>query len=140
MTEPLGLRQQEVDARLARGEGNTVPRSGRTYRQIIVENVFTFVNGVLFALGLALVLVGRPLDAALSSGVVIYNILVGVVQEVRAKRILDRIALLSRSKVAVRRDGRLREVESEQIVVGDVISLGAGDQVVVDGRLLEGRV
>src|SRR5262249_7768871 len=72
------------------------PPTTRTYVQIVRENVFTFVNNILFGLGIALVLVGRPVDALVSLTVIFTNVLVGIVQEVRAKRTLDRIALLTR--------------------------------------------
>jgi cation-transporting ATPase E len=59
-----GLSEQEAATRRAAGQGNTAPPpTGRTYSQIIRENVFVFINNILFLLGIALVLVGRPLDA-----------------------------------------------------------------------------
>src|SRR5581483_10261230 len=93
----LGLTTAEVERRRAAGQGNPpAPPTTRSYLEIVRENVFTFVNNVLFGLGIALVLVGRPLDALVSVGVVTLNTLVSVIQEVRAKRTLDRITLLSR--------------------------------------------
>lgn len=136
-----GLTDAEVAERRAAGKGNPpAPPSSRGYLQILRENVFTFVNNVLFALGIALVLVGRPLDALVSVGVVALNTLVSVVQEVRAKRTLDRIALLTRPKATAVRNGSLVELSPEQLVLGDVLQLGTGDQVVLDGRVLEGAV
>jgi cation-transporting P-type ATPase E len=86
-----------VAARKARGEVNVPPPSpGRSYRQIILENVFSFINNVFYVLCLLLVLLGRPLDAILPLVVVLANAGVSVFQEVRAKRKLDRIALLTR--------------------------------------------
>src|SRR5690349_12885960 len=107
-----GLSAAEVAERRAAGQGNppSAPTT-RSYLQILRENVFTFVNNVLFALGIALVLVGRPLDALVSVGVVTLNTLVSVYQEVRAKRTLDRISLLTRPKAAVLRDGQLVDVQ-----------------------------
>src|ERR687883_2098952 len=90
-----GLSEREAQARRAAGRGNAAPPpTSRTYGQIVRENVFTFINNVLFLLGLAVVLVGHPFDALVSVGVIGINIAVSVVQEVRAKRTLDRIALL----------------------------------------------
>ena len=77
---------------------------GRTYAQIFRDNIFTFINIVIFLLGLALVLVGRPSDALVSLGVISANVLVSVVQEIRAKRTLDRIAVLTRPTAQVVRD------------------------------------
>ncbi|MEI7742579.1 MAG: HAD-IC family P-type ATPase [Chloroflexota bacterium] len=140
-TPPDGLTAAEVERRRAAGLGNTAaPSTTRTYGRIIRENVFTFVNNILFGLGLALVLVGRPMDALVSLTVIMTNVVVGIVQEVRAKRTLDRIALLTRPTAAVVRDGERCSVAPEDLVLGDLIELGAGDQVVLDGRLATGAL
>jgi len=137
-----GLSDEEARARRARGLGNGAPPpTGRSYRQIIGENVFTFINVSLSLLGLALVLLGRPTDALISTGVVALNVLVSVVQEVRAKRTLDHITLLTRPQATVVRDGRARAVSPADLVVGDVLVVGPGDQIVVDGRVVgDGRM
>ena len=134
---PLGgLSEDEVGARRARGLGNTLPpATGRTYREILRDNAFTFVNGVIFVLGLLLVVLGQWSDALVSVGVVTINVLVGLVQEVRAKRVLDRIALLTRPRARVIRDAAEREIDPAQIVLGDVLVARPGDQIVVDGRV-----
>lgn len=136
-----GLSDAEVGRRRAAGLANTaLPPTSRTYGQILRENVFTFINNILFGLGIALVVVGRPVDASVSVLVILTNVVVGVVQEVRAKRTLDRIALLTRPTAAVIRDGEVRQVTPDEIVIGDLIELAAGDQVVLDGRLASGAV
>ncbi len=138
-TPATGLDDTEVDRRRAASLGNTPPPpTTRTYAQIFRENVFTFINDILFVLGLALVLVGRPMDALVSLTVISTNVVVGIVQEVRAKRTLDRIALLTRPTAAVVRGGTIREVGAEDLVLGDLIAFNAGDQVVLDGRLVTG--
>jgi cation-transporting ATPase E len=140
-TPPEGLTDDEVQLRRAAGLGNTAaPASTRSYRQILVENVFTFINNILIALGIGLVIVGRPVDALVSLAVIATNVVVGIVQEVRAKRTLDRIALLTRPTANVVRGGRVRAVVLEELVIGDLIELRAGDQVVLDGHLREGAV
>jgi cation-transporting ATPase E len=140
-TPATGLTEAEAASRRAAGRGNTAPlATGRTYAQIVRENVFTFINDVIFVLGVLLVVVGRPLDALVSLGVIGVNIAVSVVQEVRAKRTLDRIALLTRPMAALIRDGAERAVGPEELVVGDLVRVGAGDQVVLDGRLSVGRL
>src|SRR5450759_3803441 len=107
-TPATGLDEAEVERRRAAGLGNTPPPpTTRTYVQIVRENVFTFVNNILFALGIALVLVGRPTDALVSLLVISTNVVVGIVQEIRAKRTLDRIALLTRPTAAAVRNGEL---------------------------------
>ncbi|CAN5704424.1 HAD-IC family P-type ATPase [soil metagenome] len=140
-TPAIGLTDAEARRRREQGLANAAPPpTSRTYVEIVTENVFTFVNNVLFLLGLALVLVGRPLDALVSLGVISTNIIVGIVQEIRAKRTLDHIALLTRPTARVVRDGSIREVRPEELVVGDLLEVGAGDQFVVDGELATGRV
>ncbi len=132
-----GLTTEEANARRARGLGATVaPPTSRSYRQIILENVFTFINMALLGLGVSLALLGRIGDALISTGVISLNIVVSLVQEIRAKRTLDRIALLARPTATVLRDGEERELSPDEIVTGDVIKVGPGDQIVVDGRLL----
>jgi cation-transporting ATPase E len=139
-TAQSGLSDAEAASRRAAGFGNPAPPpTTRTYARIVRENVFTFINNVLFALGIALVLVGRPMDALVSLGVISTNIVVSVVQEVRAKRTLDRIALLTAPTARVVRDGVERAVPPSDLVVGDLVSVGPGDQVVVDGVTAAGR-
>ncbi len=136
-----GLSDAEAACRRADGHGNSgPPATSRTYPQIVRENVFTFINNVIFVLGVLLILVGRPLDALVSIGVIGTNILVSVIQEVRAKRTLDRIALLTRPTATLVRGGAERAVPPEELVVGDLLRIGAGDQVVLDGRLVDGSL
>ena len=140
-TPPSGLAQAEVEARRAAGQGNdTVWSGGRTYAQILRENVFTFINNIMYVLGVLLILVGRPLDALISVAVVSTNIVVSVVQEVRAKRLLDQITLLTRPTATVVRDGVANTVPPEQLVLGDLLQVSAGDQIVLDGRMVAGRL
>ena len=124
-------------ARKARGEVNVPPPSpGRSYRQIILGNVFSFINNVFYVLCLLLVLLGRPMDAILPLVVVLANAGVSVFQEVRAKRKLDQIALLTRPTAKVVRDGREQSVDPGEIVRGDLLGVGPGDQIVVDGTVV----
>jgi cation-transporting ATPase E len=132
-----GLSDEEVARRRAAGEGNVISIStSRPYYDIVRENVFNFVNTVLFVLGIVLVALGRPGDALISVGVVLANSLVGVVQEVRAKQTLDRIALLSRPTATVLRAGRELTVDPSAVVRGDVLCISTGEQVVADGRVI----
>ena len=136
-TGPTGLTEAEVARRRAAGQGNDVPvATGRTYGQIIRDNVFNFINNILFVLATVLIAVGHYLDALLSVGVVLANTVISLYQEVRAKRTLDRIAILTRPHAVVLRDGREREVDPGELVVGDTIRARPGDQIVVDGRVV----
>ncbi len=140
-TPDAGLSAAEVITRRARGLGNDAPeKTGRSYPQIVVENAFTFTNNIMFLLGLGLVIVGRPLDAVVSVVVVGTNVVVGVVQEVRAKRTLDRISLLTRPTASVIRDGQPSVISPRELVIGDLVAVSAGDQFVLDGKLSQGRL
>ena len=135
MTKLGGLSESEVVARRARGLGNAVQlQTSRSYLQILRQNAFTFINTVLFSIGLVLILMGRTGDAVVTAGLVLMNVVVGVAQEGRAKRTLDRIALLMRPQATVIREGQERTVDPAELVVGDVLVIRPGDQIVVDGQ------
>lgn len=136
-----GLSEQEVTTRRARGQGNNVRlKTGRSYVDILRQNVFTFINIVLFTIGAVLIALGRVGDAVVSVGLILLNVIVGVYQEARAKRQLDQIALLTRPKAAVMRGGVEKTVDPSELVIGDAILVRAGDQIVVDGKLIEGKI
>ncbi len=140
-TDPsTGLTGAEAARRLAAGQGNTVPRTTRSTWDIIRTNVITPFNLILIGLGIALVVLNSALDALLTTGVVFLNIGIAVFQEVRARRKLEQIALLARSKTRVVRDGAELEIEPEEVVLGDVLVANQGDEIVVDGSLLTGSV
>src|ERR671917_2498146 len=112
MEEIRGLTESEARERRERGLGNdTEVRTGRTYWDIVRANLFTTYNNILFAIGVALIALGRYYDAATSVGIGLVNALISTAQEIRAKRQLDRIALVSTPTVAVVREGREREVD-----------------------------
>ena len=134
---PAGLSEAEARDRLAREGGNAIPDAGgRSGWDIVRRNLFTFINITLLIVGVVLIVMGLYRDALLASGLAVVNGLVGVVQEMRAKRRLDQIALLSRSQATVVRDGVERQIPPEQIVRGDVLRIGAGDQVFADGTVI----
>jgi cation-transporting ATPase E len=137
-----GLTETEVVARRERGQGNNVQfQSSRTYADIIRANVFTFINFVLFGIGAVLVVLGLYSDALASVGIAFWNTVIGIAQELRAKRALDKIALLTRPMATVMRDGTAITVDPSEIVVGDILLVKAGDQIVVDGKVVsDGRV
>ena len=132
---PLGLTEQEAQAR--RVEGRSVASaSSRSYASIVRANVFTVFNAILGGFG-AVTLIFADWRDALFLGVVAANAAIGITQEVRAKRSLDRLALLVAPKARVRRDGIEREAAVEEVVPGDVVAIGPGDQIVADGQLVE---
>lgn len=136
-TPLAGLTSEEAARRRAAGLYNDIPlTSSRSYAQIIRDNVFLSINVIIFAIGLALVLMGLYMDAVLTAGLVAVNVVISVIQEIRAKHALDKITLLSRMRATVVRDGEERRVGPEEIVLGDVVIAAPGDQVMVDGRVL----
>lgn len=123
---PIGLSDPEAAARRRDPGNNAALPTSRSYRQILGENGFTFINNALFGLGVALVAVGRVSDALVSVGVAMLNVAVSVAQEVRANKTLDRIALLTRPRASVIRDGRERQVAPEAVVQGDLPFVAPG--------------
>ncbi|WP_345771272.1 HAD-IC family P-type ATPase [Geodermatophilus normandii] len=139
--EPGGLTAAEARERHRRGEGNVaVSASSRSYGVILRTNVFSFFNVILFTIGAALLALGRYSDAFTSVGLGLVNAAISAVQEIRAKRKLDRLQLLARGTVTVVRDGADVEVPPEEVVRGDLLRLVPGAQVVVDGPVLTGRL
>ena len=133
--ELKGLSLAEVKQRVQRGEVNTVQeRTSRTYQEIFRANVFTLFNAILGTL-LVLILIFGSVKDALFGLVIIFNSLIGIIQEIRAKRTLDRLALLGRPKVRVIREGQVQELSAEEIVLDDIIEIKTGDQIMVDGKI-----
>ncbi|MBY8884914.1 HAD-IC family P-type ATPase [Streptomyces sp. PTM05] len=132
-----GLTSAEVADRTARGEVNDIPvRSSRSAADIVRGNVFTRFNAILGVLFLIIVAVG-PIQDGLFGFVIVANTAIGIVQELRAKKTLDSLAVVGEARPTVRRDGRATEVVTSAIVLGDLIELGPGDKVVVDGEVAE---
>ncbi|MBW0089130.1 HAD-IC family P-type ATPase [Pseudonocardia sp. KRD-184] len=140
VTVPEGLTSVEAEQRRKHGEANTAAtRASRTYGQILRTNVFSFYNSILFVIGAALLSLGRYSDALVSVGLGLINAVLSSIQELRAKRKLDRLQLLDQAEVTVVRDGVDVRLAPERVVRGDVVHVRAGDQIVVDGPLLSGR-
>jgi cation-transporting P-type ATPase E len=132
-----GLSTAEVARRHRDGRGNVVSRRpSRSAWAIVRANVLTRFNAIIGAL-LAVVLVFGPPQDALFGLVIVVNSAVGIVQELRAKRTLDALALLERAPVRVRREGSGTSVPPEEVVAGDLILLGTGAKVPVDGDLVD---
>jgi cation-transporting P-type ATPase E len=128
-----GLTQQEAERKLA-ARPPAVTTSSRSYKSIVVANVFTVFNLILLAAGVLTLSFGDVQDA-LFLAILVANAGIGIAQEVRAKRTLDRLAALVAPTANVLRDGTPRRVGVEDVVEGDIVLLDAGDQVVADGML-----
>ena len=133
----LGLTSDEVAQRVADGRVNEVPsRATRSVADIVRANVFTRINAILAVL-FAIVLATGSLVNGLFGLLIILNSVIGVIQELRAKLTLDRLSIVGQVKPLVRRADGTRPLSSSEVVSGDVIELGPGDQVVVDGLTVE---
>jgi cation-transporting P-type ATPase E len=136
-SESTGLTQAEVSEQCREGNVNLAPRfTTRTVSGILRSNVATVFNGILVVSIVALLVVRANSDAAFLSVVTFANMLVGIVNEFRAKWALDRLAVLRSNVVTARRDGRDQQIGSVEVVKGDVLRLKPGDQVVADGELI----
>ena len=132
-----GLSATEVADRVSRGETNATKRTtSRPLWHIVRDNVLTLFNGIL-TVCFVLIAVFGDLRDGLFYAIVVANSLIGIVQEVRAKLALDRLALLASPVVAVLRDGELVELHPGEVVLGDIVVLRSGDQIVADGTVLD---
>lgn len=132
-----GLTAAQVAERRADGRHNAQRQSSsRSIGDILRENIFTLFNGILTVCFVAVVLLGDLRDGFFY-GVVVANALIGIVQEVRAKRVLDRAALLAAPESRVRRDGEVVAVPLEEVVLDDLLVLRPGDQVPADAVVIE---
>ncbi|MCG7210483.1 HAD-IC family P-type ATPase [Streptomyces arenae] len=132
-----GLTSAEVAQRVARGEVNDVPlRSSRSLGEIVRANVFTRFNAIIGVLWLVMLFVA-PIQDSLFGFVILANTGIGIVQEWRAKQTLDSLAVIGEARPTVRRDGAAVEVGTGEIVLDDLIEIGPGDKIVVDGVCAE---
>ncbi|MEV0442570.1 cation-translocating P-type ATPase [Streptomyces spectabilis] len=132
-----GLTAAEVAERVARGEVNDVPvRSSRSTTEIIRANVFTRFNAIIGVLWVIMLFVA-PIQDSLFGFVIVANTGIGIIQELRAKKTLDGLAVIGEAKPTVRRDGVAAEISTSEIVLGDLVELGPGDKIAVDGETVE---
>ncbi|MGG6293546.1 HAD-IC family P-type ATPase [Leptolyngbya sp. AN02str] len=132
-----GLSTEDVGYRRSQGQGNNVSlQNSRSYLQIFQENLFTFINAVFIVISVVLFALQRPGDALLVVIVIFGGIIINIYQEIWAKHKLDQIALLSRPKATVRRNGIEQDIDPTEIVLGDILVLRPGDQILVDGHIV----
>ena len=139
MDAPKGLSAAEVDQRRLEGRTNDVPDAPvRTVGQIVRANVLTPVNAIIGSMFVLIMVAGYPADA-LFAGVVVSNSVIGIAQELRARRTLHKLAVLSAPRARVVRDSQALEVGTSEVVADDILELHPGDQVVVDGEVVAER-
>ena len=132
-----GLTDAEVERRVADGKTNAVrERATRSVADIVRANVFTRINAILGVL-LLIVLATGSLINGMFGLLIIANSVIGIFQEVRAKQTLDKLAIVGQAKPLVRRQSGTRTLPPADVVLDDIIELGPGDQVVVDGEIVE---
>ncbi|WP_182360240.1 HAD-IC family P-type ATPase [Tomitella gaofuii] len=132
-----GLSASEVAQRMRDGLANDVPQRGsRSTTDIIRANVFNRINAMLGVLLVIVLAAGSPIDGMFGL-VIIANSGIGIIQELRAKRTLDKLTIVGQAQPVVRRGGTASGLPPEQVVADDIIELGAGDQLVVDGEVIE---
>lgn len=132
-----GLSDAEVARRVADGHSNAArEHTTRGVADIVRANVFTRINAILGVLLLIVLSTGSVING-LFGLLIVANSVVGIVQEVRAKRTLDELAIVGRATPLVRRQSGTRTVSPSEVVLDDIIELGPGDQVVVDGEVVE---
>ncbi|MCI7740511.1 MAG: cation-translocating P-type ATPase [Lachnospiraceae bacterium] len=135
-----GLTQQQVEEQIRAGRVNENENPNtRTVKQIILENTLTFFNFINVVL-LVLVLVAGSYKNAMFVTVIVINTVIGVIQELRAKKILDSLAILTASKARVIRDSQQMSIPTDELVLGDLIFLKAGDQIPADAVVLKGTL
>jgi cation-transporting ATPase E len=132
-----GLSSAEAARRKAAGESNSYRSpTSRTYLEIFKDNSYPFINGPLLLVSAALISFGAVTEALMTAIPVFGNITIGVVQGSRAKRQLDRVALLSQAPATVVRDGEQREIAPADVVLGDIVVAERGDEIQLDGLVV----
>ncbi|OBI83320.1 magnesium-transporting ATPase [Mycobacterium sp. E740] len=135
--QAAGLSDAEVAQRIAEGKTNDVPtRAARSVSDIVRANVFTRINAILGVLLVIVLSTGSVINGAFGL-LIIANSGIGIIQELRAKKTLDELAIVGQAKPLVRRRSGTRAVLPREVVLDDIIELGPGDQIVVDGEVVE---
>ena len=138
MKKITGLTSLEVKERLEKGQVNydtTTP--SKSIKEIIIENTCTLFNFINIILGVAIIFVGSYKNL-LFLGVVICNTLISTIQEIRAKKTVDKLSIISSSKAKVIRDGKQKSIHVNEVVLDDVIVYELGDQIIADSKIIEG--
>lgn len=139
-TKITGLTSAEVQRRMQNGQVNkAVDDQSKTTKQIIRENVFTYFNLIFAVLAILLTVVGAWNDLTFLP-VIILNTIIGIVQEIRAKKVLSKLNVMNAAEITVIRDGKEQTIPIEQLVKDDVILLKTGDQIPADAKVLSGEI
>ncbi len=135
-----GLTQAQVKERMEKGWSNApVDSPSKTTKEIITSNVFTYFNLIFIVIAVLLIMVGAFRDLTFLP-VIICNTLIGIIQEIRSKKVLDNLSVLNAPKATVMRDGKFQTIPAEQAVLDDVVKFQAGNQICADASVIDGEV
>lgn len=135
-----GLTQAQVDERVAQGMVNKqIEAASKSQKEIIFSNIFTYFNLIFFIIAVLLILVGSFRDLTFLP-VILANTLIGIIQELRSKKVLDNLSILNAPKSTVVRDGKKRVIPAEELVLDDIVVFAAGNQIPADALVEDGEV
>ncbi len=136
----LGLTSEQVVARQNNGLRNVTPASNtKSEKQIVREKVFTFFNLIFIVLAVALLIVGSFKNMTFLI-IAVINTVIGIVQEIRAKRAVDKLTLVAAGRLRVFRDGKRHEIPTDQLVRDDIVEFAAGNQICADAIVRDGQM
>ena len=137
----VGLTTEQVNERVECGLVNkTKKQVSKSYFRIFYENVANFFNILLFIITIAMIVAGLPLERFVFVTVFTLNIIIGLYQDIRARKLIDKLKVVSSIKVDVLRDGQIIQIEPNQLVYSDIVMIKPGTQLVCDGSVVQGNV
>lgn len=135
-----GLTREEVEERIEEGRVNILDTSAtKSVGKIVLENVFTFFNMIFVFLAVILIVVGSFKELTFIV-IIVLNTAIGIVQELMSKKKLDDLSLLAKTKAKVVREGKVCEVDTDELVEDDIVYYGAGSQIHADGEVVNGEI
>ena len=136
----VGLGEAEVATRVERGEVNKADiKTDKTKREIVLSNVCTYFNLIFLIISILLIVVGSFRNLTFLP-IIIGNTVIGIVQELRAKKTLEKMNLLNAPHADVLRDGKLQNILSQELVKDDIVLLSAGKQICADAVVISGSI
>ena len=135
-----GLTHEEVEEKIKQGKSNKVKiKTNESILKILRKNIFTYFNFIFLILTILLI-TSHSYRNLTFLGIIITNILIGIIQQIRSKITLDKLSLLYKNKYIVIRDGKEEEIDSDNLVEGDFIILEAGKQIPADAEVVSGKI
>lgn len=136
----VGLTSSEVEERIKNKQVNTtLTKTSKSYAKIFLSNIFTWLNIICFIVAGVLIAIGSYNNISFLL-IFLCNLFIGLIQEIKAKKMVDSISVINKAKVEVLRDGKKQEIDIDKVVLDDIVFIKNGDQVCADCVLLEGEV